>query len=51
MAHALRPLPSPGEHAHQALGVARVVEQALLLQLGNGGGYGLGVVTLAQQSR
>ena len=39
LAHALRPLPAAGEHAHQGLGVAHVVEQAFVLQLGNGGGY------------
>ncbi len=43
------PCPRPVSMRTRHLGVARIVEQALLLQLGDGGGYDGGVVTLAQQ--
>jgi hypothetical protein len=51
VAHALRALSAPGEHAYQGLGVTHIVEQALFLQLGNGGGDDGRVIALAEQGR
>jgi hypothetical protein len=47
--YALRTLPPTGEHAHQALGVAGVIEKTLFLQLYQRCSNGGSVVALAEQ--
>jgi hypothetical protein len=49
MPHPLRALTAPGEHAHQAFGVAHIVEQPFFLQLGDCRGDDTRVVALANQ--